>query len=171
MKRKIIIAFSIITLSLTSILLVGFTTQKKFSIDGNWLVAEVQTIKPDGSFTKVYPKESMVLFNRNVYSFCWTSNSTNMRNWAMTDSAKLNRFNQSIVNSGTFELKEDVLTTKAAFAMNPMFVNGLATFKCSYNNDTLILTGVNVMSSENIPHPVYAGGSHIVTKLVRKKDL
>jgi hypothetical protein len=51
--------------------------------------------------------------------------------------------------------------------MHPLFVNGKKDIKCSFAGDTLRLTGSNVMSSENIPNPVYANGSHFVTKLIK----
>ena len=88
----------------------------------------------------------------------------------MADSLKLDRYNQSIVNAGSFEIKDSILTTRATFAMNPMFVNGEAKFKISFNKDTLILKGLNVVSSENIQHPAYRNGLSFVTKLVRMKD-
>ncbi len=164
MKNK----FAFALLALTSVLLLNFMKYKKLSIEGSWIVAEVQTVKPDGTSTKVSPKESFAFFNDKNYSFCWTFQYTKERNWAMKDSLKLDRFNQSIVNSGTYELKDSILTTKALFAMNPMFVNGLAKFKCSMKGDTLILRGLSVASSDNILHPVYKNGSYIITKLVRK---
>lgn len=51
--------------------------------------------------------------------------------------------------------------------MHPLFVNGKKDIKCSFAGDTLRLTGSNVMFSENIPNPVYANGSHFVTKLIK----
>jgi hypothetical protein len=35
----------------------------------------------------------------------------------VADSVKLNRFNQSIVNTGTFTLKDSILTTNAVLAI------------------------------------------------------
>jgi hypothetical protein len=169
MKNKFTIPF--LTFSAIFIfLLFNFTKSKKISIEGNWRIVEVKTIKPDGTYSKVFPKESQVIFLRKYYSFCWTTQVSKNRNWAMTDSLKLDRFNQSIVNTGTFELKDSILTTKAEFAMNPMFTNGIAKFKCSTKADTLILKGLNVISSDNIQHPVYKNGAYFVTKLVKIKD-
>jgi len=150
-----------------ALLVFAFTTSNKISIDGTWAVVEVQTVKQDGTFTAVYPKEGLAIFSKNYYSICWTSNDSKAVSWQVADSTKLNRFNQSIINTGSYSLKNTVLTTKALFAMNPMFTNGIATFDCSYNGDTLVLTGVNVVSKNNVVHPVYAAGSHIVTKLLR----
>lgn len=166
MKNKFTIpflAFSAILL----FLLLNFTQSKKISVEGNWRVVEVKTIKPDGTFSKVFPKESQAFFYKKNYSFCWTTQVSKNRNWTMTDSLKLDRFNQSIVNTGTFELKDSTLVTKAEFAMNPMFTKGIATFKCSMKGDTLILKGLNVISSDNIQHPAYKNSSYFVSKLVK----
>ena len=169
MKNKLFkLPHTIFILAILSFL--SFTFSKKISVDGAWTIVEVQTIKSDGSSSKVFPIESHAFFMNKNYSFCWTTQVSKSRNWAMTDSLKLARFNQSIVNSGTYELKDSILTTKAKFAMNPMFTNGIATFKCSMKGDTLILKGMGVMSSDNISHPAYKNGSYFVSKLVRAKN-
>jgi hypothetical protein len=166
MKIKIILA-SISLVLVGGFVLSSFSTKKKFSINGAWSIVEVETVKPDGTKSTTFPKASMALFADKHYSFCWTSHSSTIRSWELADSVKVNRFNQSIVNTGTFTLKDSILTTKANFAMSIMFTNGIAKFKCSFSGDTLILNGLSVFSSENIAHPAYANGLHFVSKLVR----
>lgn len=170
MKSKIIILASNILALVSLAIFLSFTTKKRLSIDGAWSIIEVQTVKSDGHLTSVFPKESVAIFSKNYYSLSWTSHISNSHTWQMEDSTKLNRLNQSIINTGTFELKDSILTTKAMFAMNPMFVNGLAKFKCSFTGDTLVLTGLSVASSDNIAHPIYASGSHIVNKLLKVRN-
>ena len=170
MKSKSIVFASTIIAIITTTLLLGLTPDKKLSIDGAWSFIEVKTIKPDGSSTSTFPKQGLAIFSSNDYSFCWTSHDFKSRSWALADSVKLSRFNQSIVNTGTFTLKDSILTTKAIFAMTPMFSDGgVAKFKCSFSGDTLILRGLSVVSSENIAHPAYANGLHFVSKLLRNK--
>jgi hypothetical protein len=148
----------------------SFTTKNKLSIEGAWSFVEVKTVKTNGTTTSTFPKEGIAIFSKNDYSFCWTSHDFKLRGWQVADSVKLNRFNQSIVNTGTFILKDSILTTKAIFAMTPMFSNGgVAKFKCSFSGDTLILRGLSVVSSENIAHPAYANGSYFISKLLRNK--
>jgi len=170
MKAKILFLLSAIIALVFTTILFGFSSKKKISIDGVWSFVEVQTVKPNGTYTSVFPKEGLAIFSKNYYSICWTSHASTTHNWLLADSTKLSRFNQSIINTGTFELHDSILTTKAAFAMNPMFTNGLAKFKCSFSGDTLILTGLSVYSSDKIPHPIYAGGSYIVNKLLKIKN-
>lgn len=145
----------------------GFISHGKLNINSVWKIVEVQTVRNGSTVASIHPIESQAFFFRNNYSFCWTTHSTPLRSWNLPDSVKLSRLNQSIVNAGSFELKDSILITKAVFAMHPMFVNGEARFKCSFAGDTLILTGTSVMSSENLPNPVYANGSHFVTKLIK----
>jgi len=167
MNRYFYVVFILLLLAVAF----GFRPKPKLAIDGVWKIVEVQTVKPNGTLTSVFPTESQVIFSHNYYSFCWTSHSSSVRNWQMPDSVKLARLNQSIINTGTYELKDSVLTTKAVFAMNPMFVNGLAKFKCSYAGDTLILAGSSVLSSDHIPNPIYASGSRFVNKLIKVGDI
>ena len=170
MKAKFIFTLSDIIAIVIATILFSFGTKEKLSIDGAYSIVEVQTVNSDGSLTSVFPKESLVSFSNNYYSFCWTSNISDVHTWQIADSIKLSRYNQSIINAGTFELKDSVLTTKATFALNPMFVNGVAKFKYSFVGDTLVLRGLSVFSSDNIPHPVYANGSYIVSKLLKVRD-
>lgn len=171
MKSKINIHLSIIFILFLTMIFSSFTLKKKLSIDGAWSFVEVKTIKKDGTTSSTFPKEGVAIFSGSHYSFCWTSHDFKYRSWQLADSVKLNRFNQSIINTGTFELKDSILTTNAVFAMTPMFSNGgVAKFKCSFSGDTLILRGLSVVSSENISHPAYAGGSFFVSKLLRVKS-
>lgn len=148
----------------------SFTSKNKLSIEGAWSFVEVKTVKPDGTTISTFPKEGLAIFSGSDYSFCWTNHDFKLRSWALADSVKLNRFNQSIINTGTFTLKDSILTTKAIFAMTPMFSDGgVAKFKCSFSGDTLILKGLSVVSSENIAHPAYANGLYFVSKLLRNK--
>lgn len=160
--------FSMVVITVFSIVFWGFKPKQKMNIDGVWSVVEVQTVKEDGVVMSTFPKESVVLFSKNYYSFCWTSQQSRKESWQMADSVKLSRFNQSIINTGSFSLKDSILTTKAIFAMNPMFTGGLAKFKCSFKGDTLFLSGISVKSASNVSHPIYAQGSYFINKLVRK---
>ncbi len=170
MKPMFIMRSSAILLLVMAVMALSFSSKNKLSIDGTWSVAEVQTVKSDGTFMSTFPKESEVIFSHPYYSFDWTSHVSTLRSWSMPDSTKLIRFNQSIINAGTYELADSILATKATFALNPMFVNGLAKFKCSFIGDTLVLTGLSLISADLIPHPIYAGGSHIVNKLIKIRD-
>ena len=167
---KLIFTLGVIIAIVITTMLFSFGTKEKLSIDGVYSIVEVQTVKSDGSLISVFPKESEAIFSDNYYSFCWTGHNSTLRSWQMADSVKLKRFDQSIINTGTFQFKDSILTTKATFALNPMFVNGEAKFKCSFAGDTLVLRGLSVFSSDNIPHPVYANDSYIVSKLLEAKE-
>lgn len=145
----------------------GFTPKNNLSIDGVWSIVEVQTVKPNGTFSTTFPRESQAIFSKNYYSFCWTSHAFTVRGWQLADSIKLLRFNQSIINTGTFAMQDSTLSTKATFAMHPMFTDGLAKFKCTFVGDTLVLRGLSVFSSDNVSHPMYANGSYSITKLLK----
>lgn len=167
MKKKVSSLIFVIFTILLAAVAMSFASKNKLTVTGAWKIVEVRTVKSDGRYNSVFPKESQAIFIDNHYNFSCTSHTSDKRSWQLSDSAKLTRFNQSIINAGTYQLKDSILTTKASFAMNPMFVGGLATFKCSFKGDTLILKGLNVLSSDNVLHPVYASGSHIVSKLVK----
>jgi hypothetical protein len=155
---------------LVAVIISGFTSQNSMSISGAWKIVEVQTIKPNVSITSTFPKESQAIFLNNFYSFSWTGHQPTSRVWQLPDTEKIKRFNESIINSGTYEIKDSVLTTKATFALNPMFTGGEAKFRCSYAGDTLILRGLSVFSSDQVANPLYANGMYSVSKLVRVQN-
>ncbi len=170
MKTKFITLVTAIIAMFFTIILLGFASKNKLSIDGAWYFVEIQVVKSNGTYTSTYPKESLAIFFDNYYSFCWTSHDSTDHNWQLADSVKVNRFNQSIINTGSFELKDSILTTKATFALSPKFTNGLAKFKCYFVGDTLILRGLSVASSDYLSHPIYTSGSYVINKLVRRKS-
>ncbi|MBI3137412.1 MAG: hypothetical protein HYZ15_02380 [Sphingobacteriales bacterium] len=166
MKRNIRLFIIPVVVLFSALSLISFN-REKITVDGAWTIVELQYVKPDGTATSTRPVESDVYFSGSHYSFCWTSQSTVTRDWVIADSIKLKRFNQSLVNTGIFELKDSILTTRAVFALQPMFVNGTAKFACSFRGDTLVLRGLSVISADGISLPAYTTGAHFVTKMIR----
>ena len=163
--------FAKCTLAAVFLFLTSFTlpSAPERSFEGAWKIAEVRTIRADGQSTVVKPRESLVLFANGYYSFCWTSHQSSAQAWQIADSERVARFNQMLVNTGTYTVSESLLVTHAQFAQVPKFVGGTAAFRWALSNDTLVLTGVNVLSADNILHSIYAAGGHVVNKLVRIK--
>ncbi len=110
------------------------------SIEGAWNIVEVQFVKADGKVTSVKPLESLVLLTKDHYSFCWSSHKSISNTWQISDSERVSRFNQSLINSGTYKFSDSLLVTRAEFALVPKFVNGTASFRYNFSGDTLILT-------------------------------
>jgi hypothetical protein len=139
------------------------------SLEGAWKIVEVQTIQANGQVRSVIPLESSVIFAWGHYSFCWTSHRSPTQTWQVADSERVVRYNQSLINAGTYTISDSLLVTRADFALVPKFVGGSATFRYVLSADTLTLTGLSVLSSDGILHPTYASGAHGVNKLVRVK--
>jgi hypothetical protein len=139
------------------------------SVEGVWNIVEVQTVRADGQVTSVQPRESIALFAQGHYSFCWTSHKSLTRTWQIADSERVARFNQSLINAGTYTLSDSLLIMHASFALSPKFIAGTATFRYMLSGDTLTLTGVSVLSADGVLHPTYASGAHGVNKLVKAK--
>jgi hypothetical protein len=137
------------------------------SLEGAWNVVEVQRIGADGHATSIKPRESLVLFAQGHYSFCWTSHRSSVNAWQIADTEQIARFNQTLINAGTYSTSDSLLVTHAEFAWAPKFTGGSATFRYTFSRDTLVLTGVSVVSTDKVLHPTYAGGGHIINKLVK----
>jgi hypothetical protein len=55
------------------VIAMSFTIKHKHSIAGAWRIVEVKTVKSDGTYSYVFPKESEAIFTGSYYSLCWTS--------------------------------------------------------------------------------------------------
>lgn len=165
MRTKIILA-SFFVAVLTIIL--SFMPVKPKSIDGSWSIVKVENINYDGTKFIVIPKQSQAIFAGKYYSFCWSSDDSKAISWLMSDEEKLNRMNRTIVNTGRFYFKDNLLFTEADYALNPKFVKGIAKFNYSYSGDTLVLKCTSVVSKDNVLHPFYEK-TYTISKLLRNK--
>lgn len=153
-------------LVLLIIIVLGFRSLNQKSIEGSWSILSVENVSNNGTRTIVFPKNSQAIFFNKYYSFCWSSDVHNVDSWIMTDEVKLDRMNKTIVNTGSFYFKNNQLITKAKYALNPKFIDGVANFEVSYSRDTLVLKCLKVISKDNIIHPFYEK-SYSITKLIK----
>ena len=159
-------------------LALGITVQNSIraaggpGLRGIWKVVELQQVKPDGTVRDVAVQESFVIFTDTHYSMSFatgTKATSPEPKFSMTDSAKLNRYLDMVVNAGTYKVRGSTLTVHPTFAKVPDFVNGEGTFDLGQTNDSLTLKWRMTTSPDGTQQPYFAAGGHSVLRLKKVK--
>ena len=124
-------------------------------IEGVWKVVTIQTVLPQGKFTNTNPQPGLFIFTGDYYSMVWMPRTVklpdNKQIWQPTDQEKVDQFNSIIVNSGSYNISDSILTTIPLVAKTPEFIGGKANYRWSFNKDTLSIAVFNIYSYNNIP--------------------
>jgi hypothetical protein len=62
----------------------------------------------------------------------------------------VDQFNSIIVNSGSYTISDSLLLTVPMVAKTPEFIGGKATYRWSFDNDTLSIAVLNIYSHNDI---------------------
>ena len=140
---------------------------------GVWKIAEVEPL--DGSApVNRSPLPNLVLFTEKHYSMVWLPGKEAQRafatRWQPTDSEKIARYNAIVVNTGTYEVKDSILTMHPIVARVPEFMGGTFVHWLQLSGDTLRLTTLDEYSYDGVQAPwVKAGGGEKFT-FVRSRE-
>jgi len=154
------------------------------SIIGVWKVVEIATdygsapdIGPKTSQVEpnLHPLPSQIIFTNSHYSMIWMPGKEAMTafaiRWQPTDEEKLRRFGEIVMNTGTYELRDNLLTVHPRLARVPEFMGGRMVYDCKWSGDHLILTLIDEYTFDGVKAP-WAGESsgHIHLILARLDD-
>ena len=159
-----------------SLLLVGCQRSyvaKVRSIEGVWKVVETRSDWGRGIHVNPAPQHGLYLFTRRHYSIVWVPvaepRKGSAKPWFPVDAEKIYDFDTVIVNSGTYETADSMLTTRPYVAKTPEFMGGWAAFRYRVAVDTLWLTGTDIYSRDGIRDPG-VDAVRTTVKLVRVKE-
>jgi len=142
-------------------------------IQGVWTVAETRSAWDGGVHVNSAPQPGLYLFTRSHYSIVWIPTGEprkeSARPWFPTDLEKVHDFDTVIVNSGTYETTDSVLTTRPFVAKTPEFMGGWAAFRYRVAGDTLWMTGTDIYSRGGVRDPG-VDAVRATVKLVRVKE-
>jgi hypothetical protein len=150
----------LILLIIVPLLILLFSCQKTMQpvpkpIEGVWKVVTIHNVLPQGKFTNTNPQPGLFIFTADYYSMVWMPRTVklpdNTQIWQPTDQEKVDQFNSIIVNSGSYNISDSVLTTIPLVAKTPEFIGGKATYRWSFNKDTLSIAVLNIYSYNNKP--------------------
>jgi hypothetical protein len=87
--------------------------------------------------------------------------------WNPTDREKIERFDSLIVNAGTYEISDAILTMHPLVARIPEFIGGTLVCECCLDGEALDMTFVDEYSHDGVQAPWVAQGTGLSLRLVR----
>jgi hypothetical protein len=137
---------------------------------GVWQIKEIASQDGSEPFTNE-PLPSIFIFTPHHYSMVWVLSEEPQRafaeRWKPTDAEKIERYNSFVVNSGTYEITESILTAHPIVARVPEFMGGRLVCEYRVEEDTLRLKLVDEYSYDGVQAPWVASGSGLILTLVR----
>ncbi len=137
---------------------------------GVWKVIETAIIDANGNSKTSYEHPSVYIFQDDYYCMVMIQGDeprTEFENpWNPTEEEIIKAYKSFLVNAGTYELKDSIMTTYPTIARVPNFVGGSASYECKIEGDTLELMMFDEVSKNGIPQP-WVGKSKYLRTLIR----
>jgi|GEM_PF-314033 len=138
--------------------------------EGAWRLSEVHLTGPDGESVDRQPLPALYTFTREHYSIVRMLGEElppdNARLWYPTEAEKARQHDAIIVNAGTYELSDSILTTHPFAAKTPEFIGGRTVYEWRVVTDSLWLTTLDIRSRDDVQDP-FVADYRLVVKLVR----
>ena len=139
-------------------------------VEGAWRLSEVHLTGPDGESVDRQPLPALYTFMREHYSIVRMLGEElprdNARLWYPTVAEKARQHDAIIVNAGTYELSDSILTTHPFAAKTPEFIGGRTIYEWRVVADSVWLTTLDIRSRDDVQDP-FVADYRLVVKLVR----
>lgn len=139
-------------------------------VEGAWRLREVHLTGPEGESVDTQPLPALYTFMREHYSIVRMLGEElppdNARLWSPTVAEKARQHDAIIVNAGTYELSDSILTTHPFAAKTPEFIGGRTIYEWRVVGDSLWLTTLDIRSRDDVQDP-FVVHYRLVIKLVR----
>jgi hypothetical protein len=136
-------------------------------LEGVWHITEIEFL--DGSKpANMAPLPSLVIFTPHHYSMVWLPGAEAPRafaeRWHPTDIEKIARYDAFIVNTGTYEVLDTILTMHPIVARVPEFMGGRFIHSYTLSANRLQLRTLDEYSYDDVQAPwVKSGGGERLT--------
>ncbi len=139
-------------------------------VEGVWRLSVVHLAGPDGETVDTHPLAGLYTFMREHYSIVRMLGSQlpphNARLWYPSMAEKAQQHDAIIVNAGTYEINDTILTTYPMAAKTPEFIGGRTVYVWKAVADSLWLTTLDIRSRDDVQDP-FVTDYRLVIKLVR----
>ena len=139
-------------------------------LEGAWRLAEVHLTGPEGETVDREPLPALYTFTRRHYSIVRMLGEQlppdNARLWFPTLAEKARQHDAIIVNAGTYEAGDSIMTTHPFAAKTPEFIGGRTVYSWRVVADSLWLTTLDIRSRDDVQDP-FVADYRLVIKLVR----
>jgi hypothetical protein len=128
---------------------------------------------PEGESVDAQPLPGLYIFTREHYSIVRMLGGQlppdNARLWFPTMAEKAGQHDAIIVNAGTYELADSILTTHPVAAKTPEFIGGRTVYVWKIVADSLWLTTLDIRSRDDVQDP-FVSSYRLVIRLVRAES-
>jgi len=139
-------------------------------LEGVWRLGEVHLAGPECETVDTHPLPGLYTFMRAHYSIVRMLGGQlppdNARLWYPSMAEKAQQHDAIIVNAGTYELNDSILTTYPMAAKTPEFIGGRTVYAWKVVADSLWLTTLDIRSRDDVQDP-FVSEYRLVIKLVR----
>ncbi len=139
-------------------------------LEGVWLLSEVRLTGPEGESVDTQPLPGLYTFAREHYSIVRMLGGQlppdNARLWYPSMAEKARQHDAIIVNAGTYELNDSILTTYPIAAKTPEFIGGRTVYAWRVVADSLWLATLDIRSRDDVQDP-FVSDYRLVIRLVR----
>ena len=124
-------------------------------LQGTWKLQKLIEVAPGGSAHPMKNVDGLIMFMKGHHSMVLIhSDETRtpfLGQFTATDEEKVNAFDSSTANAGTYEISEGSrLTTHPVAAENPGFAGGQGEYEFRVEGDTLFLTTLGIYMSTGV---------------------
>jgi hypothetical protein len=139
-------------------------------LEGAWRLSEVHVTGPEGESVDRQPLPGLYTFTRQHYSIVRMLGEQlppdNAHLWFPTPEETARQHDAIIVNAGTYELGDSIMTTHPIAAKTPEFIGGRTVYAWRVAADSLWLTTLDIRSRDDVQDP-FVADYRLVIKLVR----
>ncbi|RLC55089.1 MAG: hypothetical protein DRI30_08135 [Chloroflexi bacterium] len=125
------------------------------SIEGVWEISKI--VWDVEATTNSEPLPSLMIFTSAHYSFVWMPDETAIEafetRWQPTDREKLQRFDELVVNTGSYEISNEKIRVTPTIARMPEFMGGLMVYGFEWSGDDLVLTLLEEYTFDGVSAP------------------
>ena len=125
------------------------------SFEGVWEISKI--VRDYGAASNTDPLPSLMIFTSSHYSFVWLPGQTAIEafetRWQPTDQEKRQRFGELVVNTGSYEARDQKLRVTPTIARMPEFMGGLMVYGYEWSGENLVLTLLEEYTFDGISAP------------------
>jgi len=152
------------------------TPTTEHDILGVWQIKQIELKSKTDFSINENPLPSQTIFTHSHYSLVWIPGTDGMRRfqkqWFPTDAEKIQRYDEIVVNAGTYTKTDSIIILKPAISRVPEFMGGgKLLYEYHIKEDTLWLTAIDEYSYDGVQAPWAAVGNRISLKMVRMEEL
>jgi len=123
--------------------------------EGVWSINKIE--RDNEQTQNLDPLPSLIIFTKKHYSIVWMPGDTAIEafaeRWSPTNEEKIQRYEEIVVNTGTYEIEGTQIEVRPVIARIPEFIGGLMIYEYEKLGDSLTLTLMDEYTFDGVQAP------------------